>query len=45
MNTSMNNEVKFYSVETSARERKYTCRLAALVLIVVIIFIIIFSVL
>ena len=44
LNTNSNNETPFYSVETIERERRNTFRVAILVFVVVIIFILVFSV-
>jgi hypothetical protein len=43
-NTTSNNEAPFYSVETSEREKRNSFRVAIFVLIVVILFIVVFSV-
>lgn len=43
-NTNSNNESPFYSVETSERERRNTFRVAMFVLVVVIVFIVVFSI-
>ena len=43
-NTTSNNEAPFYSAETSEREKRNSFRVAMFVLVVVIIFIVMFSV-
>ena len=43
INTTNNNEAPFYSVETSEREKRNSFRVAMFVLVVVIIFIVMFS--
>jgi hypothetical protein len=45
MNANITNEPQFYSAETSEREKRNTFQVAIFVFVVVIIFIVVFSVL